>query len=127
MQIKEISKKLNITSRTIRYYEKRGLIKIQRLNNNYRYFDNKSIERLTFLVRSRNLGFSLEESKELIKLFENTNRRSKNVRDIARKKLENLNSQIIAMTELKESLERLVKQCPGNEKPDCPIIDVLSK
>ena len=127
MFITEIAKKLKITSRAIRHYEEVGIITSKRLNNNYRYFDEENIDKLKFLVRARNLGFSLEECKELIKLFENENRKSESVRDIAKNKLENINNQINELNDLKKSLEWLLKKCPGNDKPDCPIIEELAK
>ncbi len=127
MFITEIAKKLKITNRAIRHYEEVGIVTSKRLNNNYRYFDEENIDKLKFLVRARNLGFSLEECKELIKLFKNENRKSESVRDIAKKKLENINKQINELNDLKKSLEWLLKKCPGNDRPDCPIIDELAK
>ena len=76
MFITEISKKLKITTRAIRHYEEIGIIRSKRLENNYRYFDEVNVDKLKFLVRARKLGFSLEECKELILLFENDNRKS---------------------------------------------------
>mgnify|MGYP001385878233 FL=1 len=127
MYITEISKKLQITTRAIRHYEEIGIITSKRLNNNYRYFDEVNLDKLKFLVRARKLGFSLGECKDLIKLFQNQNRKSENVRDIAKKKLKLITKQIKELKDLKDSLEWLVKKCPGNEKPDCPIIDELTK
>ena len=127
MFINEIAKKLRITSRTIRYYEDIGIIKSERLENNYRYFNEDNLDKLKFLVRSRNLGFSLNECKDLIKLFENDNRKSSNVRAIAKKKLKNISKQIDELQNLKKSLEWLVNKCPVNDTPDCPIMDELAK
>ena len=97
------------------------------MENNYRYFDESSLDKLKFLVRARKLGFSLEECKELIKLFENDNRKSENVRNIAKNKLENIDKQIQELKDLKKSLEWLVLKCPGDGKPDCPIINELAR
>ncbi len=127
MFIQQVAKKLNITTRTIRHYEDLGIIKSNRLENNYRVYDTKNYDKLKFLVRARNLGFSLKECKELIKLFENDSRQSSSVREIAKKKLNDLKLQIQELDNLKVSLEWLVKKCPGNEKPNCPIIDELAK
>ena len=127
MFIQQVAKKLNITTRTIRHYEDMGIIKSDRLENNYRVYDEKNYDKLKFLVRARNLGFSLKECKELIKLFENNTRQSSLVREIAKKKLNDLKLQIKELENLKISLEWLVNKCPGNEKPDCPIIDELAK
>ena len=127
MFIQQVAKKLNITTRTIRHYEDLGIIKSDRLENNYRVYDEKNYDKLKFLVRARNLGFSLKECKELIKLFENSTRKSSRVREIAKKKLNDLKLQIKELDNLKVSLEWLVNKCPGNEKPDCPIIDELAR
>ena len=127
MFIQQVAIKLNITTRTIRHYEDLGIIKSNRLKNNYRVYDTKNYDKLKFLVRARNLGFSVKECKELIKLFENDTRQSASVREIAKKKLNDLKLQIRELDNLKVSLEWLVKKCPGNEKPDCPIIDELAK
>ncbi len=127
MFIQQVAKKLNITTRTIRHYEELGIIKSNRLENNYRVYDAENYDKLKFLVRARSLGFSLKECKELIKLFENDTRKSASVRDIAKKKLNDLKLQIKELDNLKVSLEWLVNKCPGNEKPDCPIIDELAK
>ena len=85
MFIQQVAKKLNITTRTIRHYEDLGIIKSDRLENNYRVFDRKNYDKLKFLVRARNLGFALKECQELIKLFENDTRESASVRNIAKK------------------------------------------
>ena len=127
MFISELSKKLKITTRAIRHYADIGIITSKRMNNNYRYYDQFNIDKLKFLVRARNLGFSLEECGELILLFENDKRKSENVRNIAKNKLENITRQINELKDLKKSLEWLVKKCPGNEKPNCPIINELAK
>ena len=127
MFITELSDKLKITPRAIRHYEEIGIISSKRLNNNYRFFDELNIDKLKFLVRARNLGFTLGECKELIKLFQNNNRKSENVRNIAKNKLENVTKQINELKDLKKSLEWLVRKCPGNNKPDCPIINELAK
>ena len=127
MFIKDLSKKLKITARAIRHYEEIGIITSKRMENNYRYFDESNLDKLKFLVRARKLGFSLEECRELIKLFENDNRKSENVRNIAKNKLENIDKQIQELKDLKKSLEWLVLKCPGDNKPDCPIIEELAK
>ena len=127
MFIQQVAKKLKITTRSIRHYEDLGIIKSNRLKNNYRVYDAKNYDKLKFLVRARNLGFSLKECKNLIKLFENDTRQSASVREIAKKKLNDIKLQIKELDNLKVSLEWLVKKCPGNEKPDCPIIEELAK
>ena len=127
MLIQQVAKKLKITTRSIRHYEDLGIIKSDRLKNNYRVYDTKNYDKLKFLVRAKNLGFSLKECKNLIKLFENDTRQSASVREIAKKKLNDIKLKIKELDNLRVFLEWMVKKCPGNEKPDCPIIDELAK
>ncbi len=127
MYIQQVAKKLKITTRSIRHYEDLGIIKSDRLKNNYRVYDTNNYDKLKFLVRAKNLGFSLKECKNLIKLFENDTRQSASVREIAKQKLNDIKLQIKELDNLRVSLEWLVKKCPGNDKPDCPIIDELAK
>ena len=112
MFITEISKKLKITTRAIRHYEEIGIIRSKRLENNYRYFDEVNVDKLKFLVRARKLGFSLEECKELILLFENDNRKSEHVREIAKNKLKSIKKQITDLKDLEKSLKWLVLNVP---------------
>ena len=127
MFITEISKRLKITTRAVRHYEEIGIISSKRLENNYRYFDEDNIDKLKFIVKARKLGFSLDDCKELILLFQDDRRKSENVRNIAKKKLDRIKKQISELKELKKSLEWLVEKCPGDSKPNCPIIDELAK
>ena len=127
MFIKDLSKKLKNYFSCHKTLRRNWNYHFKKNENNYRYFDESSLDKLKFLVRARKLGFSLEECKELIKLFENDNRKSENVRNIAKNKLENIDKQIQELKDLKKSLEWLVLKCPGDGKPDCPIINELAR
>lgn len=126
MKIGEVAAKTGITNRAIRYYEELNLIKSNRRSNNYREYDKDSIDKLKFVVRARKLGFSIDECSSLINLFNNKTRKSSEVRQIAISKREELKKQIKELKDLEKSLEWLIKKCPGNNKPNCPIIDELS-
>ena len=81
---------------------------------------------MKFISRARKLGFSIDECSSLISLFDNQKRRSAEVKKIAIIKNDKLKKQIHELKDLQKSLEWLIKKCPGNEKPDCPIIDELA-
>ena len=81
---------------------------------------------MKFISRARKLGFSIDECSSLISLFGNQKRRSAEVRKIAIIKNDELKKQIHELKDLQKSLEWLIKKCPGNDKPDCPIIDELA-
>ena len=125
MKISEVAAKTGVTNRAIRYYEELNLIKSNRLSNNYREYDNDSLDKLKFISRARKLGFSIDECSSLISLFNNKTRKSSEVRKIAINKREELKKQIKELKNLEKSLEWLIKKCPGNDKPNCPILDEL--
>ena len=126
MKISEIAKETGLTVRAIRYYEELNLIKSDRLDNNYRDYDKEALFKVSFISRSRKLGFSVDECSSLIKLFNDNNRHSSEVIKIAKIKRNKLNDQIKELQDLKKSLDWLIKKCPGDDKPNCPILDELS-
>ena len=126
MQINELSNKSGITKRAIRYYEELNLIESTRLKNNYRFYNNETLDKVKFISRARKLGFSIGDCAELIKLFSDKNRKSAEVRKIAITKNDVLKKQIKELKDLQNSLQWLINKCPGDGRPDCPILDELS-
>ena len=126
MKIGEVALKAGVTNRAIRHYEELNLIKSNRLSNNYRVYSKEAVDKVKFISRARKLGFSIDECSSLISLFGNQKRRSAEVRKIAIIKNDELKKQIHELKDLQKSLEWLIKKCPGNGKPDCPIIDELA-
>ena len=126
MKISEVAIKAGITNRAVRHYEELNLIQSKRLSNNYREYSKETLDKLKFISRARKLGFSIDECSSLISLFDNQKRRSAEVKKIAIIKNDKLKKQIRELKDLQKSLEWLIKKCPGNEKPDCPIIDELA-
>ena len=126
MKIGEVSIKAGVTNRDIRHYEELNLIKSRRLSNNYREYSKEALDKVKFISRARKLGFSIDECSSLISLFDNQRRKSVEVRKIAIIKNDELKRQIQELKDLQKSLEWLIKKCPGNDKPNCPIIDELA-
>ena len=126
MKIGEVALKAGITNRAIRHYEELNLIKSNRLSNNYRVYSKETLDKVKFISRARKLGFSINECSSLISLFDNKKRKSAEVRKIAIIKNDELKRQIQELEDLQKSLEWLIKKCPGNDKPNCPIIDELA-
>jgi MerR family transcriptional regulator, copper efflux regulator len=127
MNIGEASDRSGLPSKTIRYYEEIGLIRADRGENGYRDYGVKDVHKLRFLQRSRGLGFSVEECRQLLALYEDKSRASADVRDIASTKLAEIDRKIRELTELKRTLEHLVHACHGNDRPDCPILEELAE
>ena len=126
MKIGEVALKAGVTNRAIRHYEELNLIKSNRLSNNYRVYSKETLDKVKFISRARKLGFSINECSSLISLFDNKKRKSAEVRKIAIIKNDELKRQIQELEDLQKSLEWLIKKCPGNDKPNCPIIDELA-
>ena len=126
MKIGELATKAGVTNRAIRYYEELKLIKSDRLANNYREYNKDALDKVRFISRARKLGFSIDECSSLISLFSNETRKSYEVRQLAISKNNKLKKQIKELKDLQKSLEWLIKKCPGNDKPNCPILDELS-
>jgi MerR family copper efflux transcriptional regulator len=127
MNIGEASDRSGLPSKTIRYYEEIGLIRADRGDNGYRDYGIKDVHKLRFLQRSRGLGFSVEECRQLLALYEDKSRASADVREIASTKLTEIDRKIRELTELKHTLEHLVHACHGNDRPDCPILEELAE
>jgi MerR family copper efflux transcriptional regulator len=127
MNIGEAADRSGLPAKTIRYYEEIGLIRPDRGENGYRDYGDKDVHKLRFLHRSRGLGFSVEECRQLLALYEDKSRASADVRDIASSKLNEIDRKIRELVELKRTLEHLVHACHGNDRPDCPILEELAE
>ena len=112
--------------KTIRYYEDIKLVIPNRLSNGYRDYSDNDVHRLAFLQRSRSLGFTIEECRLLLSLYDDDQRSSSDVRSIASAKIGEIDKKIKELHSLKLTLEALVQNCHGDGKPDCPIIDSLA-
>lgn len=102
------------------------LLPLCELNNGYRYYNDGHLAELLLIKRSRLVGFSLEECRELLALSRDPNRRSADVKQKAIAKLKDIDHKISELIQMKHTLETLTKQCPGNEHSCCPIIEGLS-
>jgi len=126
--IKQVSKLLDIAPKTIRYYEDIGLLRpVNRGDNGYRYFMPENIEELRLIKGARMAGFSIEESKELMGLFKDSTRKSKDVKALTVEKTAQLRKKITVLNDMLITLENLSASCLGDEKSDCAILDGLSK
>lgn len=126
MLIKDASLASGLPAKTIRYYESLGLIESRRADNGYRQYGNRDIERMQFLARSRTLGFSLEECRSLLDLYDDPTRASASVNALARQHLDELDDKIRELTAMKQTLIDLVSQCPGDQSSDCAILESLA-
>lgn len=126
MNIGTAARQSGLPPKTIRYYEDIGLLTADRAANGYRDYSNEDVHRLRFVQRSRSLGFSVEECRQLLSLYTDRDRASADVKAIATEKLGEIDRKIAELTGLREILGHLVENCHGDARPDCPIIDGLS-
>lgn len=125
MNIGIASERSGLPQKTIRYYEDIGLLSPDRAENGYRDYSTKDLHRLRFLQRARGLGFTVEECRQLLSLYDDKERESADVKRIASAKLAEVERKIAELTAMKTMLGDLVEHCHGDHRPDCPIIDEL--
>ena len=126
MNIGDVATLSGLPAKTIRYYEDIGFVKPLRSQNGYRIFRESDAHKLAFLGRSRSLGFSINDCRTLLSLYEDRNRASSDVKAIAAEHLERIAQKIDELQALKSTLENLVTRCHGDDRPDCPILNDLS-
>jgi MerR family transcriptional regulator, copper efflux regulator len=126
MNIGEAAERSGIPPKTIRYYEDIGLVRPQRSANGYRAFRETDLHKLTFIGRARALGFSIEDCRTLLSLYEDETRESAQVKDIAQQHLTAIDQKIRQLQSMRVTLAHLVEACHGDDRPDCPILSDLS-
>lgn len=127
MNIGEAAKKSGLSVKTVRYYDEINLIKpIKNKATNYRHYTTADLAKLQFIGKARRFNFSIKECKELLSLYENQNRSSKEVREITLTKIAEIDVKLNELENLREQLSHLVNCCKGNERPECPIINELA-
>ncbi|MEM7075847.1 MAG: Cu(I)-responsive transcriptional regulator [Pseudomonadota bacterium] len=127
MNISHVSRRTGLPSKTIRYYEEIGLIRPDRDTNGYRRFRQEQVHNLTFLARARALGFSIEDCRTLLALYEDKTRNSADVKAVARTHLDQIDAKITALQDMRDTLGHLIDTCAGDARPDCPILKDLAR
>ncbi len=126
MNISAAAKISRLPVKTVRYYADIGLVEApHRTDAGYRIYDDSSIRKLVFIRRSREFGFSIDECRELLGLYQDQERTSANVKQMASKRLAEIEQKQRELQSLHDELSHLVKTCRGDHRPDCPIIDYL--
>jgi MerR family transcriptional regulator, copper efflux regulator len=115
-----------LPAKTIRYYEDIGLLVPARQDNGYREYGLTDVHKLAFLKRARGLGFTIEECRALLSLYEDRNRASADVKSLAHTHLHRIEAKIRELQGLRDVLFHLVEACHGDDRPNCPILDDLS-
>ena len=128
MNIGELSKASGVSSKMIRYYEQIGLTRpALRTVSSYRVYGDKDVHTLQFVRRARDLGFSVEQIKELLALWGDRSRNSADVKAVALEHIAELESKVAAIEEMTKTLKHLASHCHGDDRPECPIIEEIAK
>ncbi len=123
-QASEIS---GVSAKMIRHYESIGLIPpADRTFSNYRIYSGNDVHTLRFIKRARGLGFSMNQIKALLGLWQERRRSSAQVKKLAMAHVEEMEQRIAEMQDMCKSLRTLAERCHGDERPECPILDDLS-
>ena len=127
LTIGQVAKRAEIGVETVRFYEREGLIhKPSRLPSGYRQYESDVVDRLRFIRRAKDLGFTLREIKELLELRLDPSSTCEDVNQRARAKIDDIDSKIAALQRIKQALVRLTDTCSGRRKiSDCPILEAL--
>jgi Cu(I)-responsive transcriptional regulator len=127
MNIGEAAKASGLSTKMIRHYESVGLFpEAIRTEAGYRQYTDKEVSTLRFIRQSRELGFSIEQIRELLGLWLNRRRPSRQVKALAQAHINELDEKLKELQAMKATLEHLVHCCNGDDRPDCPIIDNLA-
>ena len=127
MNISEVGERAGLPAKTIRYYEEIGLIRPLRGENGYRRFRETDLHKLAFIGRARGLGFSIEDCRALLALYEDKGRASADVKALAGRHLEQIAAKLAELQAMQATLAELVHACAGDARPDCPILSGLAE
>ncbi|MEQ9320245.1 MAG: Cu(I)-responsive transcriptional regulator [Polyangiaceae bacterium] len=127
MKIGEVAESSGVPAKTIRYYEEVGLLpEPERADNGYRAYERQSVELLRFIARARGLGFSLDDVRDLVDLWQDKDRASADVRRLAKDQIAAIDEKLAELQSMRRTLSTLVERCHGDDRPDCPILDELA-
>ncbi len=128
MNIGQVAKQSGISAKMIRYYEEIGLLNnVQRTDAGYRIYSERELRTLSFIKHARDLGFSSEQMKELLSLWQDTDRHSAEVKKLALKHIDKLNKKITQLQDMVALLQHSADNCAGDEQADCVILDDIER
>ena len=128
MKISQAASAAGLTIKTVRYYANIGLVSPE-INpvTGYRKYNKSDVAKLQFVGTARKFDFSVEDCRELLNLYEDKKRSSREVKNVALKKIKHIENRLSELQSLRSELLSLADACDGDDRPNCPILDRLSK
>lgn len=127
MNIGEAARTSSVSAKMIRHYEAIGLLPpSSRSDSGYRIYSSNDLHTLRFIGTARSLGFSLDEIRQLVSLWQDRNRSSGDVKTLVVNHITQLEQKIAEMSAMRDTLRALAETCDGNARPDCPILHGIS-
>lgn len=127
MRISKAASASCLTVKTVRYYANIGLVcPTIDSSTGYRHYDDSDIAKLRFVGTARRFDFSIADCRELLALYEDKDRPSRDVKKIAMNKIAEIDRRLGELGRLKSELALLANACDGDDRPDCPIIEGLA-
>ncbi len=126
MNIGAAAKSCGLPVKTVRYYGDVELVVPVRSDSGYRDYSPSDVHRLRFVARARGLGFSIDDCRHLLSLYENDDRASADVKAIVEDKLREIERKVQELQSIRATLQHLSTHCRGDTRPDCPILDDLA-
>ena len=124
----ELARRAGCNIETVRYYERIGLMpNPPRSENGFRSYEERHLTRLTFIRRARELGFTLEEVQDLLRLVDGGHYTCAQVQELALRQADDIQRKINDLHRMQRALKEMSAQCSGEEVPKCPIIEILSE
>ncbi|KWR89266.1 Cu(I)-responsive transcriptional regulator [Cupriavidus sp. IDO] len=123
MNIGDAAQASGVSAKMIRHYESIGLVDAPpRTEGGYRRYDERAVHTLRFVRRARNLGFSLDEIRDLLSLWHDRGRASADVKALTLRHVADLEQRIAELANMRDTLRHLAQACSGDDRPDCPIL-----
>lgn len=127
MNIGEAAQASGVSAKMIRHYESIGLVDAPpRSDGGYRRYDERAVHTLRFVRRARNLGFSLDEIRNLLSLWHDRGRASADVKALTLRHVAELEVKIAELAAMRDTLRALAEACSGDDRPDCPILSDMA-
>jgi MerR family transcriptional regulator, copper efflux regulator len=127
MNIGEAAERSGVPAKTIRYYEDVGLIRpAPRAGNGYRAYSGRDVHVLRFVQRARSLGFSVQDCRQLLALYQDPARASAEVKALTGRRIAEIDRKMQELAGMRATLVALADSCHGDQRPECPILDDLA-